>query len=91
MVHTQKENSLFNGFYKIVKQKADKQPIQKPAIDAKCLSTALLQLTQYVQNECFGSVFKSLSENFPDSLEEIIKQLTSQHALFEAEQKNLAD
>ena len=51
----------------------------------------MLQLTQYVQNECFGSVFKSLSENFPDSLEKIIKQLTSQHALSEAEQKNLAD
>ena len=51
----------------------------------------MLQLTQYAQNEWFGSVFKSLSENFADSLEEIIKQLTSQHTLSEAEQKNLAD
>ena len=82
-----KRTAYLMAFAQYVKQKVDKQPIQKPTIDAKCLSTALLQLTQFVQNECFGSVFKSLSENFPDSLEKIIKQLTSQHALSEAEQK----
>ena len=37
-----KRTAYLMAFAQYVKQKADKQPIQKPTIDAKCLSTTLL-------------------------------------------------
>ena len=85
-----KRAAYLMAFAQYMRQKHQKQSFQKPILDAKYLETALQRLTSYVQRECFGSVMEGLRENSPDSLEEIIKQLTG-HATTDATRRNLSD
>ena len=44
------------AFTQYMRQNRPNHSFQKTIFDAKCLETALQQLTSYVQRECFGSV-----------------------------------